>query len=350
MLTRAKSKAQTERKIPSLPAAIIVFVGMIALFLLVPPHHGQDGYMAAINDKHRLLASVTGQKIVLVGGSNLTFGSDSSALKKQTGLPVVNMGLHAGVGLRFMLDDIKPDLRKNDIVVIVPEYEQFNGFSEGRAQQCIQLLEVYPKAMGTIFDYRRAEMLTKEGPALLKKKALWYKSLLAGCVRNPKRAREYAYLRMQELKPQRPYARSSYNENGDVVAHLRLQSPGIARQDIAVSEKPDANSVVILNEFYSFAQNKGIKAFLCFPCIPRSRFESRKKTIDMLYANLKKRLDIPIISKPDQFVLPDLCFFDTCYHLTKNGIDSRMPVLAQDLNRALKQYTASSNSQVYAVH
>ena len=41
------------------------------------------------------------------------------------GVQVANMGLHAGLGMNYMLYEIKPYLRQGDVLVVVPEYNQF---------------------------------------------------------------------------------------------------------------------------------------------------------------------------------------------------------------------------------
>src|SRR6476661_8416978 len=91
-----------------------------------------NDYIAAVLEKDRLIRNTPSPKIILVGGSNLAFGVDSKLLQDSLRLPVVNMGLYAKLGLRYMLAQVKPYIRAGDIVVVVPEYDQFYGqFSEG---------------------------------------------------------------------------------------------------------------------------------------------------------------------------------------------------------------------------
>ena len=63
--------------------------------------------MAAIIDKHAHADSIKAGKIILAGGSNLAFGIDSKQLEETLGMPVVNLGLHAGLGLHFILEELK---------------------------------------------------------------------------------------------------------------------------------------------------------------------------------------------------------------------------------------------------
>ncbi|MGK0187479.1 MAG: hypothetical protein ACI9R3_003267, partial [Verrucomicrobiales bacterium] len=73
-------------------------------------------------DKHNRLSKVSSPKLVLVGGSNLQYGIDSSLLEERIGLPVVNMGIQASIGLRFMLAEVEESARPGDLFVVVAEH------------------------------------------------------------------------------------------------------------------------------------------------------------------------------------------------------------------------------------
>src|SRR5215212_5179389 len=98
--------------------------------LLIGQYHTNlrdDSYIAAVLEKDRLIRDTPSPKIILVGGSNLAFGIDSHMLEDSLGVHVVNMGLYAKLGLRYMLAQVKPYIRKGDLVLVVPEYDQFFG-------------------------------------------------------------------------------------------------------------------------------------------------------------------------------------------------------------------------------
>ncbi|HPG73671.1 MAG TPA: hypothetical protein PLM49_05215, partial [Bacteroidales bacterium] len=63
--------------------------------------------MAAIIDKHKRIDSIKSPKIIFAGGSNLPFGIDSKMIQDSLHTPVVNLGLHAGLGLDFMLNELQ---------------------------------------------------------------------------------------------------------------------------------------------------------------------------------------------------------------------------------------------------
>ena len=61
-------------------------------------------------------------RIIVVGGSGVYYGLDSQRIQLQTNRFVVNLGLYAGFGITSLLDALKPYVRQNDIIIIMPEY------------------------------------------------------------------------------------------------------------------------------------------------------------------------------------------------------------------------------------
>ena len=85
-------------------------------------HVRDDNYLAAVLEKDRLIRTTPSPKMILVGGSNLAFGIDSKMLQDSLGIRVVNMGLYAKLGLRYMLAQVRPYIKTGDVVIVVPEY------------------------------------------------------------------------------------------------------------------------------------------------------------------------------------------------------------------------------------
>ena len=76
------------------------------------------GALASLIDKTNRLESIGEPKVVLIGNSNLTFGMDSKRLSEAIGMPVVNMGLHGGLGNAFHEEMAKLNVCSGDIYII----------------------------------------------------------------------------------------------------------------------------------------------------------------------------------------------------------------------------------------
>jgi len=104
---------------------ILFFLILFPVFFIVGRDYRtvvKSDFMAAIIDKHALLENTHPPRILLCGGSNLAFGIDSKRIQDTFGLPVINLGLHAGLGVEFMINEIKLSTKPTDIVIFSFEY------------------------------------------------------------------------------------------------------------------------------------------------------------------------------------------------------------------------------------
>jgi len=96
-------------------------IGCTIFGVIYLPPIDPDRYIMALLDKHRLLETTPQPRIIVAGDSNLAFGLDSGMIKKATGYNIINMGLHGGLGLIYSMDELKPYLKKGDIVIFIPD-------------------------------------------------------------------------------------------------------------------------------------------------------------------------------------------------------------------------------------
>ncbi len=164
-------------------------------------------YLSALQDKIQRLEQCPGNRLLVVGGSNVAFGIHSQRLQESTGLETVNLGLHVSLGLDFALQCAERHCRGGDIVVLSPEYELLvSDLQQGDPITINQLLAQWPEAA----DYtdQQRDFSWKR---FLDHDALWQTHEWV--------SRAYARITRRE-KEGRIYERSSFNECGDVVATL----------------------------------------------------------------------------------------------------------------------------------
>lgn len=169
----------------------------------------KNAYVLARLDKHEILKNNPSPKVVFVGGSNLAFGIDCSQIKDSVGLNCVNMGLHAGQGLRFILDDIDPyikEMNKDDgnIIVLMPEFAHFFGnTSDGGSTTLGEVIITDPHSL-SLMDGDQKMLAFKGVP-----------KLLTGCIMEniilPHRGSGFTY------------SRNNFDEDGDEISHLKME-------------------------------------------------------------------------------------------------------------------------------
>ncbi|MHB9291233.1 hypothetical protein Holit_00305 [Hollandina sp. SP2] len=285
----------------------LFLLGLTVILLLpLPPH----AYNLAILDKHRFLEVMENPKLVIAGGSNCAFGIDSLALTEALGIPVFNLGINAGFGLGRILEDTGSFLRAGDVLLIIPEYSHFtDNWNGGEA------------AYELIFDARQYGLLLHPG--------------LYGL---PGNLSSYITTHLQgfiaRFRPPNPlaYRRDGFNQYGDYIGHLELENQ-------AFESKPALGRLnqAALNRFFRFVQafeERGIQVILSYPSYEEASFTASTeliRTIDQTF-----REQISVISRPETYCFPRDWFYDTVYHLNKEGRQQRTEALIRDVEPVFK--------------
>ena len=294
--------------------SVLIFTTLI-IIILIPPN--ENSYLAEIKEKDKLLSSVESPRIILAGGSNLAFGIDSKKIEFEIGLPVINMGLHGGMGLKFILDNIKPYIGKDDILIISSSYSQFynDNFYGGGA--LAEVLNFVPEEIKNL-NVKQRKNIFLEFPKFIKWKII---SIIQRILK-----------RKGEV-----YSKGAFNEYGDVIAHLNLESKDISKKSILNNcKKINYESFKYLSNFVKYAENNDTKVYLSFPCIPQTQYMKSINKIEEIYEIFQEN-KFNIISTPNQYVFPDNFFFDTVYHLNKKGRNIRTEIIIKDIKKILKR-------------
>src|SRR5687767_11217515 len=106
-------------------AAIQVVIFAAVLWSYWRQYPPSQHFLASSIDKESLLRTQASPRLIFVGGSSMAFGVNSAQIAAACGRRPVNMGLHAALGLKFMLNEVAPHIRSNDWIIVAPEYQQF---------------------------------------------------------------------------------------------------------------------------------------------------------------------------------------------------------------------------------
>jgi len=290
---------------------------VVCLVLAIHPDDPPDpkGFMGGLLDKHCRLQSIKSPRLILGGGSNLAFGVNSERLEKVFGMPVVNLGLHGGLGLEFMLGELRHSIRKGDIVLLSIEHQLD---MEGQPDLKRYVGELFPESKlycNPSFPEKISLLLgeTKEGME---------KIFLGGLNRTDS----------TETENNPIYTRSAFNNYGDVVAHIGQRSFYNAGLVKPFRYEP-WKGIEAINAFYDFARESGVDVYYLFPCYPYSNFESNAGALHKITDAVKEGVHVPILNSESDFVYADSLFYDTKYHLTGEGRELRTERLIEILQQ-----------------
>ena len=283
------------------------------MFWVVMPQYSTF-YNASIIDKYDRLMSIDEPKIILVGDSNVAFGFDSVRIGQAFDMPVVNFGLHGGLGQAFHTDMIKPGINEGDIIIIIPVGYSDDSVVVRDPVMAWSAIENNFRLWRGISSANYSEMLLAF-PTYLKRTIALFTT---GGGNQP-----YYGL----------YSRASFSTHGDIM-FPRPESWIVEGNYGSYFDNNELSETMITywNEFNEFVESRNARLFMSGPAMLDNAL-----TVDLspLQANLEEYLDFPMISQLEELVYPSELFFDLNFHLNDRGVAVRSDQLIQDLRAAL---------------
>lgn len=282
-----------------------------------------------IGRKEKSANAIVQPKLVLLGGSATLFGIKASVIESELGVPVINGGLHAGLGMACILRVGKKMLRPGDTVMLFPEYELLNFGEKNRLEW----------AAITYLDF----MLSRDVDYYL---ALPLKDQIEIALMTPLdrigRGIRGKWLPEQIMPASEynPYDVVCLDAHGDMTGHYSARRPATAvDRDQRICEvlakgiSADAEGFELMSEFKSWAKANRIRVMAGFPnMIHRKEYDSS------VAANVEAQLKayflkegIHVVGGMREVLLPEVDFFDTIYHPTEEASINRSRHLAFQL-------------------
>lgn len=286
---------------------VICFAGSLIIVLVIigiALPFDKDGYIRAQQFKMNKLADPNRKPtIVILGGSNAAFGYDTKNLNDSLPMPVFNAGLHASLGMKFFLDDCSQYLKKGDVLVFCPEYDQFYGdLSEGQGIMA-NVFYLYGCHYPGKISYRQIIKIIQNTPSFLKEKI------------------EYNIFALANKKTDPVYKLSSFNKYGDVTwhwynnrTHGRPDGRGIDDSKPVFNENAFEYIIAKLNELRS----REVSVVMYPPVFEQEAYKGSIKSIDYISDRLKEA-GFPYICSPEECTFPKKEFYDTNYHMNHQG-------------------------------
>lgn len=293
-------------------SAVILF----AVDYFVIGNQNLGSFQASILDKTARLQSIQEPKIILIGNSNVAFGFDSARIEEATGRPVINMGLHGGLGNAFLENMVKLGVNEGDLVVVCHCDYDDDGTIPDPALAWITV-EMQPELWKLIPLSSIPEML-KAYPNYL------YSSVM----------RKVTGSQANIPIPDTSYSRAGFNDYGDVCIR-GVDSYVFDENSIKVS-KVGQCTVDRLNRLNQYILSQGASMAVAGYPIGDGAFTPPKAEFEAFETALREQLDCPVISHFTDYLFPYNCFYDTVFHLNDHGVQLRTDQLIADLEQYWK--------------
>ena len=284
--------------------AILPFSLLVA-FTEKLPNQYRETYLAAFEDKYQRLYQTEGKKIVFIGGSSLPFGLRSDLIQQELGneYTVVNFGLYASLGTKFMMDTAKDAIDEGDIIILCPELNE-------------QTYSLYfnPEATLQATDGFSAML---SGVPLDNKLSLFYNYYKFAF-------EKIAYFKKQNApSPIGIYRADSFNEYGDI---------SVERENNIINNAVDENMLVVtdsnlldpafiayVNDFTHYAEEKGATVYFNYSPVNASAIRSSKVARAEFEKTLRELLDCELLGSIENCLIDERYFYDTNFHLNSAG-------------------------------
>jgi hypothetical protein len=303
--------------------------GCVVVLLALGLPNDADNYFAAAIDKNKTAYERNSIGVMFVGGSNVAFGIDAEVYSRQLHTPTVNLGLHANLGMRYMLAEAASVARPGDTLMVIPEYQQFLTVdANGGSLEIALLVQQFPDAFNKLEFPNQWVTLAKGIPRLAESRL----DVIKGFV-----------------EPNRVYRRSAFDTYGNMVGHLDLPPTDVTNRTLfeVPVEASDFNDST-LNELVAFRNRmsaRGVSVLVSFPAIPARQFRENQTMIRLVELRLRQALGDAVIGKPDEFAFEGNCFFDSVYHVMGDCRRARNEQLLAHLMKRLDTHVVPAGRQ-----
>lgn len=295
-----------------LPIPVIIICGLL---LPTTPRASKSLLMASINKK-ALLKTTSPPRIIFIGGSNTCFGLNSQTIYSTLGLNPINTGIHALIGIKYMIDNSVEDIKKGDIVILIPEYGHYYRDLDAGSEEL----------MRTIFDVEFSNIQYLDIHQLSN-----IFSFLPKYALSKYRLSEYKNIQESEV-----YSVNSFNKYGDTYTHWN-KKPEKVTPFPTISGDFNYEVIKYFEKYNEEISKKGAVLLVSFPCYQASSFKNSINQIKKVENELNHS-KLTIIGSAERYMMPDSLIFNTPYHLTKSGVDYRTSLLIEDLARRAKSH------------
>ena len=303
--------------------AVLLFLSIIIASLFLLNNQVKDSALATLPLRHADLEATPSPRIILVAGSNICFSTDSERIQDEFNIPVINMGIHAGLGLNFILKDVESFIKGGDIVVVIPEYEHFyNDWDYGNTALVSFLVDIMPERIN-VLDKNQLKYLT---PFFLE----YAKSKIVDQF-------DYTKKKVANTTVEKIYKKEAFNKFGDVYLHWE-ETEMISFEPTKLPEI-DMFTYRAVNELLSFKTKiteRGATCILLAPIFQSTSYNLNQEQINKI---TKELLDVNLGENfiSERYKFDDDYFYNTAYHANKKGVDLRTTYLIEDLKKIISK-------------
>ena len=298
--------------------AFLVPFGLTAATVFLLPDAYFNAFTGVLDEKTARLDGIDTPKIVFVGGSAVAFGILSPLVEEHLGMPAVNYGLYADIGIKAMLDLSLPGIKEGDIVVVMPETDA----------------QAYSLYFGAYSFLCAAD---GDRSLIFRASSDNYAELFGASWKFAAQKLKYC-LSGEYPDPAGIYNAKSFDGYGDICYERagNIMPAGYVSNPIVYSESIVGDGFIdSINEYVRACKKRGAEVYFSFAPSDMLAVESDDEDILAFYTYLTKALDCELISYPSDYIYDYRYFYDTNFHVNDAGAVLNTVNIIKDLKRAM---------------
>lgn len=264
------------------------------------------------NLKVNIANSIKKPKLVAISGSSVLFGISCKLIHEETGVPCVNAGTHAGLGVDYLLSAARAFAKPGDIVLFPLEYEHYRDNS---IPTHVLIDYVFARDVNYL---RSADIITQV-------------RLISGI--SLERLKQGIITRLSPTKDTRKGEfSSSLNEYGDATNNRQDKMTPKEVKTIAELQPIQIGGYInssrgmkSIRQFLDWCKKNNIKLIATWPntVLFDSYQDTKHQKFFQSIEEFYKKDGVPVLGKPRDFMYKKSMFFDTIYHLNDRGVQYR---------------------------
>jgi len=236
------------------------------------------------------------RRLIIIGGSGALFSLDAELIEKKLDIPTINFATHAGLGLRYPLEKALREVRRGDIVLVVPEYGAWYDSYCDSPGPCFEYIFTYDKAYLARMDWIESGKMICAVPW-----SSWPRSA-KGWVERIRG--DYSH-----FSASHDYCVAGLSPNGD----LRVVPPIVSGRPKSFIFPSDASlaTVQAVLHFASVARSKGVRLLWSWPSFVRPTTVTSPPPF---LVELLRGAGFDVLNDPEHQTFPLDWFMDSPYH------------------------------------